>query len=709
MTQTLAVGNGPSGIAVGDGAVWVANAIDDTLARVDVADGHVRTVPVNARPSGVAFTPDGVWVASSAGSTVARVDPRSLDVELTADVGSGPTAVLAASGSIWVTNHIDGTVSRLDPQSGSAIATVPVGDGPNALAAASGSIWVADEFDGTVSVLSPAGNSVDRTVSLGAGLASITADGDRVWLSVGASTSSHRGGTLRIASGDPLDSLDPAVAYDFHTWEVLNVTNDGLMGFKKTGGADGSTLVPDLAAALPEVSSDGLTYRFALRPGVRYSTGAPVEPQDFRTGLERAASLSQDAASIYGAIGGMSACAKAPANCDLAHDIVVDDGSVTFNLARPDPDLPFKLALPFADPVPSGTPVQNQKWNPVPATGPYMVEHADGAGLVLVRNPAFQEWSPASQPDGFVDRIEWTYGVDQAAASPQLSSGTIDWAPDGLTAGATDQLRAAHPDRLVTSPAASTIFIGFDLTSPPFDDPLVRRALNLAVDRAHAVELLGGAASNRATCQILPPNFQGYVQYCPYTADPGSGTWSGPDLDRARALIAQSGVAGTKVGVWACDIPFLPGSLTVPKYVVGVLRQLGFDASLHEVGTLPRYFALIHAPAAHGIQAFINGWVADFPGAGGFIDIQFRCGAAGNASGLCDATIDRQMDEAERRQATDPSAADLAWSRVDHTLVDQAVWLPLANPLDTDVFSARVQNVQIHPQWRLLLSRVWVT
>lgn len=709
VTQTISVGNGPGGVAVGDGAVWVANAIDDTLARMDIGDGHLRTVAVDARPSGVAFTPQGVWVSSSAGATLARVDPRSMAVELTANVGSGPTAVLVADDSVWVTNHTDGTVSRVDLQSGSVIATVPVGEGPNALAATSGSIWVADEFDGTVSALSTSGNAVERTVSLGADLASITAEGDSLWLSVGVSASTHRGGTLRVASSDPLDTLDPAVAYDIRAWGLLAVTNDGLMGFKKTGGAEGATVVPDLAAALPEVSDDGLTYRFEVRPGIRYSTGAPVQPQDFRTAMERAASLSPDAAAIYGAIGGMAGCARTPATCDLSHDIVVDDGSVTFHLTHPDPGLPIKLALPFAAAVPSSVPSHDQRWKPVPATGPYMIERADGSGLTLVRNPAFQEWSPAAQPDGFVDRIEWTFGMDQGTAATKLASGEIDWPADGASPDVIDQLRAAHPAQVVSSPAASTIYIGFDLTSPPFDDPLVRQALNFAVDRAHIVDLLGGAASNRATCQILPPNFQGYVPYCPYTVEPGAGTWSAPDMARAIALIARSSSAGAKVEVWGTDLPFLPGSLTVPKYVVEVLDQLGFDARFHEVKDVNRYFSLIGAPAAHGIQAFVSGWIADYPGAGGFIDVQFRCGAPANASGMCDGAIDRQIQDAELLQTTDPNAADLAWSRVDHALVDQAVWLPLGNPLDTDVFSARVQNVQIHFEWRLLLSRLWVT
>ena len=87
-------------------------------------------------------------------------------------------------------------------------------------------------------------------------------------------------------------SLDPALAYDTIIWQILTITNDGLLAYKKVGGPDGATLVPDLASALPQVSEDGLTYRFPLREGIRYSTGDLVRPEDFRHGLERAISLS---------------------------------------------------------------------------------------------------------------------------------------------------------------------------------------------------------------------------------------------------------------------------------------------------------------------------------------------------------------------------------------------------------------------------------
>jgi peptide/nickel transport system substrate-binding protein len=71
-----------------------------------------------------------------------------------------------------------------------------------------------------------------------------------------------------------------------------------------------------------------------------------------------------------------------------------------------------------------------------------------------------------------------------------------------------------------------TLFVGFDTVKPPFDDERVRQAVSYALDREHLVDLLGGATIQRRTCQIFPPNYQGYTPYCPFTLEPESGVWS---------------------------------------------------------------------------------------------------------------------------------------------------------------------------------------
>jgi peptide/nickel transport system substrate-binding protein len=711
VSQRLDVGSGPLGIAVGDGALWVADAIGAELLRVDLTSGKAQAVALAGQPSGVAFTPNGVWVTVDPAG-VARVDPANPSVTLTQGVGNGPTAVLPAFGSIWVANHLDGTVTRLEPSTGRVQATISVRDGPSALGASAGFLWVANEFDDSITAIDPATNVAEPTVPVGGAAASLAADGDGLWLAVGASATEHLGGTLTIASRtrETTTSLDPAVVYDTFGWQILSITNDGLLAYKKVGGPDGATLVPDLASALPQVSADGLTYRFPLRDGIRYSTGEPVRPEDFRHALERTISLSGDAAEMFRAIDGAKACSKDPATCDLSDSIVVEDEALTLRLARPDPDLPFKLALPFAFPVPVATPVEDQGLDPVPGTGPYMIVRASRDRIELVRNPAFHEWSGAAQPDGFVDTISWRFDQEPASAFDRLSAGELDWMTDAPLPEDLASLQAAHPDQVVSWELPLTLYIGMDVLKPPFDDVLVRQALNYAIDRDHVVALAGGPASWRATCQILPPNFQGYEAFCPYTLDPDAGVWSAPDPDRAGALIKDADAIGEKVTVWVNDDPEVGpvppgGRVEIARYVVEVLNVLGLRANLKILHHIGEYSRAIYAGEP---QAYLFGWGADYPRAVNFLDTQFRCGSPYNASGFCDKSLDAAIDEAQRLQATDPGASNRAWIEIEHQLVEDAVWAPTMNPLSAYAFSARTENVQFHPQWGILLSRLWV-
>ncbi|MDQ4108248.1 MAG: ABC transporter substrate-binding protein, partial [Actinomycetota bacterium] len=687
------------------------------LLRVDPGSGRARPVPLAGQPSGVAFTPSGVWV-SLAPAGVARVDPDDPGVTLTQDVGNGPTAVLFAFGSIWVANHFDGTVSRLEPSTGRVEATIPVGDGPNALAAAAGALWVANEFDDSIAAIDPATNVVERAVPVGGAPASLVADGGGVWLAVGPSATEHRGGTLNVSSEDGApESLDPGLAFnDSIEGQILSITNDGLLSFKKIGGSDGATLVPDLASALPEVSADGLTYRFPLREGIRYSTGEPVRPEDFRHALERTFALGEDVAMlVYGAIDGADACHRDPSVCDLSDSILVDDGAVTFQLARPDPDLPFKLAAPQAFPVPVTTPAEDQGLDAVPATGPYMIAEATFDGIELVRNPAFKEWSGAAQPDGFVDAISWTFGDDLARAFDRLGAGDVDWMWSRPLPGDLTSLHAAHPDQVVLWPGAATYYVGFDVRTPPFDDVRLRQALNYAIDRALVVELAGGATSHRVTCQILPPNFQGYEPFCPYTVEPESGVWSAPDLDRARVLVEDAGARGERVTVWVTDDPFFEREVAkgvqIMRHVTEVLNELGLRARLRVVHDAEEYFGSLFGPQPgpkRYRQVHLAGWGQTYPGAGGFIDDEFRCRPAGVAPILCTERLEGAIDRAQRLQAIDPAAANAAWIEIEHGLIEDAVWAPLMNPVSAYAFAARVGNIQVHPQWGILLSRLWV-
>ena len=99
------------------------------------------------------------------------------------------------------------------------------------------------------------------------------AAGSGIWVAARAfAAASHRGGTL-TAAVESLPVPDPTQAYDFSTVSALETVYDGLVALRRSGGAPGLTLIPDLAVTLPRPTGGGTTYTFTLRPGIRYSNG----------------------------------------------------------------------------------------------------------------------------------------------------------------------------------------------------------------------------------------------------------------------------------------------------------------------------------------------------------------------------------------------------------------------------------------------------
>ena len=163
------------------------------------------------------------------------------------------------------------------------------------------------------------------------------------------------------------------------------------LAYRKTGGAPGTTLVPDLQANLPIPTDGGRTYRFQLRKGLQFSDGSPVRASDFRASMERLLRLNGvSVPPFYGGILGAKRPSAQLGRCDLQEGIEVDDaaGTVTIHLSAPDPDLLAKLALPFAFVLPADAPEPDQPVTDlgrfgdvgayrIPGTGPYVAASFD--------------------------------------------------------------------------------------------------------------------------------------------------------------------------------------------------------------------------------------------------------------------------------------------------------------------------------------------
>ena len=172
--------------------------------------------------------------------------------------------------------------------------------------------------------------------------------------------SEHRGGTLRVRGGIGLTvSLDPGDCCAGAAPEILAPLYDGLTGLDRfSSSAPG--LVADLAVALPAPIAGGKVYTFTLRPGLRYSTGAPVRASDFRRAIERVVRARNEGARAFEHLDGVSRRCPPRRPCDLRDSVVADDvaGTVSFHLDQPDPDFLYKLAGHVAAPVPPGAPAR---------------------------------------------------------------------------------------------------------------------------------------------------------------------------------------------------------------------------------------------------------------------------------------------------------------------------------------------------------------
>jgi ABC-type transport system substrate-binding protein/DNA-binding SARP family transcriptional activator/DNA-binding beta-propeller fold protein YncE len=724
VVQEIPVGNSPRALAVTDGALWVASSQEGTVDRIDLGRGRAKrtTIRLGSNPTALAAGAGAVWAASEEAGTVTPIDPRANAPLPAINVGNGPGAVAVGERAVWVVNRTDGTISRIDPRSKAVTGLVGVGTDPTSVAAGGGQVWVAGGAEGTVTRVAPDRElRVKERIVTGGSPAALAVVGDDVWAAAAAPPAAHRGGTLRVEiSGDrpnalPLDTLADE-AYSSSTAQIDSLLYDGLVTYRRSGGAAGGALIGALATAPPPPSRDGRTYRFTLRPGVRYSDGRPVRPEDFRASMERFLRVTRDKLPpVYGAITGAPNCARNPRTCDLSRGIETDARArtITIHLSRPDGQLPHKLTMFFAYVVPADTPVRKVRAGTLPpGTGPYRVERWDpDRGGVLVRNPYFQSWSPEARPAGFVARIEVRvrpFKRIEAQIGDVLAgrSDVVMVANAFTNLVSPARLRALYtraPGQLRSFPGGSDNWMFLNVREPPFDDLDVRRALNLATDRARLAEIGGGPELATPTCQFVPAGFPGFEPYCPYTASPAPGRgWSAPDVERARALVAGSGRAGARVRVWVPD-----HQRQVGRYFTRLLDELGFRAST-KVHRDFDYFPTIFSPRESPQIGYV-GWALDYLSAASFVQPTFACESVGrgttNASRFCDPEVDRLVAAA---LDLGPGEEAHAWAVADRRVVDRAPAVPMTNRRAVILTSRRVGNLQWHMVWSTLLDQLWV-
>ena len=494
----------------------------------------------------------------------------------------------------------------------------------------------------------------------------------------------------------------------------LRMTGDGLTALNQVSGPAGGQLVPDLATSLPDPTDGGHTYTFQLRPGIRYSTGKPVQATDFRSTLERYYALGSPVTDYDEIVGGAQ-CRKHPKRCDLSRGIVANDvaRTVTFHLIRPDPDFLYKLASQFAYVLPGSTPRRPAGTHPLPATGPYMIATYRPRRLLrFIRNPFFHEWSRAAQPDGYPDRIDIRIAGTADDAIRDVVDGKADvvWLAEPLTPTQVSRLEVRYASQMHSAPQSEP-----PGALPQHSRPAVQPARRPQGDQLRRRPRRGderlGRAERRpddvpdpaAELPRLPPLLpvHGRLDEARHVdgTRPGEG-------ESARGTLRDARHEGHPLGVVAGK-GLQPGG-----------REGAALARLprgREAGRRRRYWDAV-GDSRNRAQIGFDGWAGGYPDPASFLVELFSCPGSlpgspnhPDASQFCDPGIDRQMRRAQAEQLSDPTGSRALWQRVDREITDAAPWVPLMASKNVNFLSKRVGNYQYSPAAiGMLIDQLWV-
>jgi len=325
-------------------------------------------------------------------------------------------------------------------------------------------------------------------------------------------------------------------------------------------------------------------------------------------------------------------------------------------------------------------------------------------------------WSHDARPDGYANEIRLhesdltdSEQVDTSLAA--VRDGDADMVDVSGAAVSLKSLLTRPGGTVHIDPAPVTFWFFLNTGVPPFDDVRARRALNFAVDRRPLIAAGGGPPSVALSCQILPPGFPGYRPYCPYTLRPNAaGTWTAPDVARAKQLVAASGTGAMHVEV---VVHAFPPVVKVGRYFARLLRDLGYRSSLRVIPDFARYGSYV-SDSRKRVQMGFDGWLADWL-TPSFLRTLFSCAsfqpqtpANTNKAEFCDPGIDLQTTRAAAAQSSDAARANSLWAAVDHAIVDKAVVVPTATVPYGTYLSDRVGNYQSHLLGGTLLDQLWV-
>ena len=526
-----------------------------------------------------------------------------------------------------------------------------------------------------------------------------------------SSGAAPQGGVLKAALYSGIDFVDPALAYYQSSWQIEYATCVKLLNYPDKPAPAGYALQPEAASSLPQVSSDGLTYTFTVPAGkYKFNTGEPVTAQTFADTLMRDLNPKQ-LSPLVGFVDTSSSSVVGAANWNgkgTIPGIQVSGDKLIIKLTKPNGTLVPEMATPFMCAVPKNTPITSKGVNSIAGAGPYYISsYTPNKSVVLKRNPNYHGTRPHN-----LNEIDFTQlSIDRNQGILETKNGQLDYCPDCPTAEQSFSLNSQYgtgspaaqsgKQRFFISPQIEVDYYAMNTARPAFSNPLVREAVNYAIDRTGMAKQLG-YKKGVPTAKYLPPQL------------PGASTEQqiypmSPNLSKAQALMNQAKAQGVKtpINVLVYSTQGSQAATNRMALLTQELKPLGINVSV-------KYFERAVQFQQEGVKGTPNdiadeGWLADFPDPYDFVNILLNGEHIPPTNGynfsfFNDPTYNAKMDAAAG--TTGSNRATTYGNLATDIAKNAAPWAAWANEQNYDFFGPAVGCVMFEPSYGMDLANL---
>jgi len=433
---------------------------------------------------------------------------------------------------------------------------------------------------------------------------------------------------------------------------AMGIFNNLVMYDQHVAQNSPDTIIPDLAESWAW-SEDGKELTFKLHQGVKWHDGKPFIAADVKCTWDLLTGKGSEKLRVN---------PRKSWYLNLDRVTTKGDYEATFHLKRPQPALLALLAAGWSPVYPCHVPPAQMRLHPI-GTGPFkFVEFKPNEVVKIARNPDY--WKPGRP---YLDGIEWHIIKDIATRNLTFIAGKFDISsPYGTTIPTLEDVKKQAPNAncVLTATNVSRNLI-LNPGKPPFDNPELRRALALSLDRKAFIDIMTQGKGDIGATMLPPPEGLWGMPPEMLATLPGYD----PDIAKNRAaakkIMEKLGYGPDKRLALALSSRNIPAYRDPAVILIDQLKEIYIDAVLEPVETanwFPKIYRKDYTIAINGTESGVDDPDQQFYE-------NFVCGAVRNYTGYCNPEVDKLIDQ-QSAEANTEKRKQLVW-QIERRLAEE--------------------------------------